>query len=352
MKKYLNPEYDCIFVILGKGCNMRCKYCLQAPYDRQEAPTKDLPLVADFIRDAAENQKSPLTVQFFGGEPLMYLKDLKKLVRVLKDIPNIRFSFISNGTLITPELVEYFNEHNFYCAVSWDGPRSTEIRGLDIFTTNGENIMKLKNLGISAITSAYCYPKDLIDAYAKLNDKYYSIHGSPLNFSIEEFLDTGMENVNELLANKDVLRSQMAELVNHYRLAVEGKTHNEHYARYIEQHIRVVQSSISKDVMIGTFTRCGDGTRVVNVDLQGNLYKCHNHEVQIGTVQGGFWDVLNKSILADNAIPHRKECTDCYVAPLCLGGCALIEDRARQGMCELHMAFYAPIIDFVMEQVK
>ena len=352
MRKYMNPEVQCIFVILGKGCNMKCKYCLQVPYDRKEVTQKNLPLVTDFISDIAQNQTAPLTVQFFGGEPLLYIDDLKRIVNRTKHLPNVRHSFISNGTLVTEELADYFNQHNFYCAISWDGKGSKEIRGLDIFEKNKENLFKLNNLGVSSIISAHCYPQDLLDNFAELHEEFSVKHGRQLNLSVEEFLDTGIQNVETLLADKEKLTQQMETLCQHYVYRIDGLPHNMHYANFIEQQLQCLKHVLNRDFLIGAFTRCGDGTTVLNVDLQGNMYKCHNHEVIIGTVKSPFWDLLQRSILADHSVKHRDECEQCYVAPFCLGGCGLIEDFARKNMCELHMAFYKPIMDLVLHIQK
>lgn len=349
MRKYLNPQITCIFVILGKGCNMKCKYCLQTPYNRQEVTKKDLPLVVDFIDDTASNQERPLTVQFFGGEPLLYIDDMKRIVKRLKHNRNAQFSIITNGTKIDAALAEYFNEHNFNVAVSWDGGRSNEIRGLDVFKQNKENLFKIKSLGISSIISAYCYPQDLLDSFAVLHKEYQETTGRGLGLAIEEFLDTGIENCQELLANQTELTRQMEVLCQHYWWRIEQAEHNPHYANFVDQLLQGLRHVLNRDFLLGAFTRCGDGTTVINVDLQGNLYKCHNHEVKIGTVNSPFWDVLQRSILTDNSVKHRKECEQCYVAPFCLGGCALIEEPAWKSMCDLHIALYKPVMDLVLQ---
>lgn len=352
MRKYLNPEIRCIFVILGKGCNMKCKYCLQAPYDRQEVTQKNLPRVVDFINDIAQNQNSPLTVQFFGGEPLLYVADMKRIVKMVEHNKNVNLSVITNGTLITSELADYLNAHNFNVAVSWDGRNTTGIRGLDVFERNKENILKINRLGISAIISSYCYPQDFLDDVAALRTEYKAATGNKLGYCMEEFLDTGIDNCQPLLANQEKLVEQMHTLCEHYWRQINQQEHNEHYAYFIEGQVQYLRRVLDRGYLIGAFTRCGDGTTVVNLDLQGNLYKCHNHEVKIGTIDSPFWEVLQLAILTDNSVKHREECEECYVAPFCQGGCALIEDFARKHTCELHLAFYGPLMDLVLRIQK
>ena len=133
MRTFLNPVIHTIFVMLGPRCNLKCRYCLQRPLlggnpERQRAGERHLADVISFIRDIARNQTEPVIAHFYGGEPFLYEQEMREIVEALAGEPNLSFSTISNGTLLTPALADWLNARQIHCAISWDGPRTREDR--------------------------------------------------------------------------------------------------------------------------------------------------------------------------------------------------------------------------------
>src|SRR5574344_1800992 len=159
-----------IFIILGTGCNMNCKYCLQHPLiTERKAIDKINEDIFIFLSNILKNNKNGIHIQFFGGEPLIYFKNLKYIVEKLYDLnfDNKQFSFgiISNGKAITDEMVDFLNDRNIPITISWDGRNVEKTRKYDVFANKElkEKIFKLKFLGVSAVLSSYTYPKDILD---------------------------------------------------------------------------------------------------------------------------------------------------------------------------------------------
>ncbi|MBW1743503.1 MAG: SynChlorMet cassette radical SAM/SPASM protein ScmE [Deltaproteobacteria bacterium] len=84
-------------------CNLRCKYCyhFSGPGDVAE----DLP-AAEWLRFFEElNRCAVMNITLAGGEPF-FRKDLKQLIEgIVKN--KMRFNVLSNGTLITDDMVEF-----------------------------------------------------------------------------------------------------------------------------------------------------------------------------------------------------------------------------------------------------
>ena len=40
---------------------------------------------------------------------------------------------------------------------------------------------------------------------------------------------------------------------------------------------------------------CGNGIQVLNIDLKGNLYQCHNNWIQIGSIYDDYLKYLNNA---------------------------------------------------------
>jgi uncharacterized protein len=118
------------------ACNLKCKYCAYAElYERyDERKNKYLSfnkakLLIDYLVDLWKNNSSasfiqPLTISFYGGEPLMNYKLIKEIVDYTESIGNINrkifFSMTTNAVLLD-KYMDYLVEKEFRLLISLDG---------------------------------------------------------------------------------------------------------------------------------------------------------------------------------------------------------------------------------------
>ena len=120
-----------ISLAISQKCNLGCSYCYaeQGGFgESQRRMTEDVAFraIERLILDAAENGQA--NIAFMGGEPLMNRKLLRAATRhavQLAQPKNVKLalSITTNGTLVTPEDGEFFEEHAFAVTVSVDGPK-------------------------------------------------------------------------------------------------------------------------------------------------------------------------------------------------------------------------------------
>lgn len=91
-------------------CNLRCPYCFE---DNKTAQNMTL----ETAIKAMETFK-PTNISFFGGEPLLNWPVIKEVV---EKYPDVHFGLTTNLTLITDEMIDFFDEHNVSVMVSLDG---------------------------------------------------------------------------------------------------------------------------------------------------------------------------------------------------------------------------------------
>ncbi|MEO0095175.1 MAG: radical SAM protein [candidate division WOR-3 bacterium] len=126
-----NNRHDIeIMVNLAHDCNLRCDYCYA------QAGTYGLKrelMHEDIGRKCIEffnlNYKNTnLHFLFFGGEPMLNFRTLKEICEISENINpdnnNIfRFRIISNGTILTDEIIDYMKRFKIGFTVSIDGPQ-------------------------------------------------------------------------------------------------------------------------------------------------------------------------------------------------------------------------------------
>ena len=223
----IDDSIDTIFIMTGFACIYNCKYCMQHGSREVYIPRKDYnPEIIDFIKQLAnkrkESDKSKLILNFFGGEPLLFLDIIKDIIeKVIEDY--VDFSIITNGSLIDEDFVSYVHSireknHNFWISVSWDGRNTKNSRGKDIFEDNKENIFKLRNFGISGVINKYNYPKEFFEDVQRIEDEYKTLYPEDENFSIGVSLDA-IYNLNRPKQEDvfdidfDKLRMEITELI-------------------------------------------------------------------------------------------------------------------------------------------
>lgn len=325
-----------IYVMLGSKCNMDCRYCMQhtlvkTPLPPQKASGK----FYDFI-EKAHKQNSKLGICFFGGEPLVYYKTIHEIVEKL---PNLKYSIITNGKAITDEMVAFFNEHNISVTVSWDGYNVKETRRYNVFSVPSlkHRILRINSLALTAVCSAYCYPVDILDSFESIDRIYCPIHDRHIGINIDTIFDAGLMDKSLIDIDYGRVRREIRYICDKFVSSAPYA-----YTRFIEQELR-------RAGKYKGYCYCGNGYTVINLDLDGNLYECHNVSNPIGTVDGNIFEYF-KNVLECDATRERiqSRCKDCIALPLCKGGCKLM--RNLDDYCKLKRAFYGTIVEYCLER--
>ena len=353
MRNYLKTDISTIFIMLGHECNMNCKYCLQHDVVNVALGKEINPDIYNFINDIARNQNTDLGLQFYGGEPLVFFEKIKEFIDDLKSrnmSNNVYFTMITNGKLLDEEKVKYLNENFSHVTISWDGRNSKITRGYDVIKENKENIFKLKNFSFSGVLSSYNYIKDYLEDCEEVNRDYVeNYHGHTLYFNVDELLDVNLQNQDLKNFDYSKVQEQMVSLCEEYRLYFQE---NEQISvirkKFIEEKIGYLRNAIKTKSFAPTRDRCGNGCEVLNMDLQGNLYKCHNTDTKVGCITDNYFDILKNVFALDMAEKNSSKCDDCIVQIMCRNGCPLVKDKAREEYyCKMAMSMNYPIMQLI-----
>ena len=106
MRAYGKKEGVPTYVILPTlGCNARCVYCFEEGMKPVAMKPETAEQVIRYILDTHADGKT--TLKWFGGEPLLGVKTIDRVCEGLREAGlDYTSSMISNGSLITPEIVQ------------------------------------------------------------------------------------------------------------------------------------------------------------------------------------------------------------------------------------------------------
>ena len=151
IKEIASPDYGCVFawIEITNRCNLKCLHC----YNESDVHCDSIMSFENYKR-VVDNLVAfgVKKVQIIGGEPLVE----KKLLRRMLEYTVEKFSFIeifTNGTLITPEWVEFFAQNNIHIALSVYSYKKEEhdrVTGvIGSWERTNKTIYELKNRNVS-----------------------------------------------------------------------------------------------------------------------------------------------------------------------------------------------------------
>ena len=116
--------------MIAQECNMCCKYCYGSSGQFNNSSIMSREMAEQFFLLFLKNSGDikHQKVKFMGGEPLLNFSTIKHIVDFWENIKiqfpgrKVTFSFTTNGTLFTPEIIEYVKEKQIGVTVSLDGP--------------------------------------------------------------------------------------------------------------------------------------------------------------------------------------------------------------------------------------
>lgn len=308
------------------ACNMACVYCYESPVagvmdERVRAR------IVEMVKAQAGQGLKELSINWFGGEPLLCLDTLETLSRDLMAVCDehkavFKPSVVTNGVLYTREAALRLRELRVgFVQITLDGDRETHDRrrpmrnGRGTFDTILENLeetcgiipIALRiNIDVHNAERALAFYDELTRQPWWRGDSIFPYYGQ-----VRSETNSCRCKEEECLKDGDFYRLQM-ELEKHM---VSRGNHTYSYP--------------------SPATGCGaTNAQGYVIGPQGELYKCWNDVGNPKRVVGSIfepaqWHPLHVQFLTES-FEDDPECRDCAVLPICLGGCVDRRIRLRE----------------------
>ena len=338
--KKLNPnELKTLKIQLGFKCNFRCAYCPQREFDKQIPIHVDkTTLVPSFLKRLEKTISSIENIVLIGGEPLVYIKLLKPLVKGLRDLyPKSKIHMISNGALFTKKVADWCVDNLIDITISHDGPGFKKYRNQkdildDPCVLEGIrhylNRVKAEERQLELAFNVVVSPENC--ALSVLPNYFYEKTGRHIRIQFESTVslnDKNLKSVNSFdEKKKEVLLKQML---------IAGMNNDKNKPLH---SLRGLGARVAKRIISGTnlhnfpFFCATQKEGNLSVDLAGHLLVCHANPYTL-TSYGNMEEFPFAEQKIFKSWTKRKNCSGCPFLVSCLGGCPLQDEISHQLSC-------------------
>lgn len=362
-----------IFVVTT-ACNLNCAYC-QANNGRSRPHSfMTIETAKKAVEIALQSPSEHLSFEFQGGEPLLNYEVIKCIVEEAersKGNHQIEYNLVSNLTLLTDEMVEFFATHHFGISTSIDGNRIVHeanrpfIDGTSSYDKVLASVRVLRDHGIcvgaieTTTRASLRYPREIVRAYLELGFD---------NIFIRPLTPLGKATVNwdKIGYTPDQFIAFYNEaLVEVLQINLKGTYFKESHAEIL---LRKIQGQSVNYMELRS--PCGAGIGQLAYFTDGNIFTCDegrmlyemgNDAFLIGNVDSSYGEIIKgsacRSVCAASILESIPNCCDCVYQPYC-GTCPvvsyaqtgdLIEKAPRGYRCQIYKGILDTIFEILLE---
>ncbi|MDO5472470.1 MAG: radical SAM protein [Akkermansia sp.] len=311
---------------LTHDCTLRCRYCYAGRKYSHAMSRETARKAIDICMGEARRLGWGADISFFGGEPLLEWELLQWCCDYVTEhaagmVVPPRFGITTNGTLLTPERLEWMAERDFLIGLSLDGsPAMHDInrcradgsgshddvaRALELFEQHptirskvicvvSPNNVHLLSQGVQWLAAHYSGEIGLnLDFWSEWTDEQFEVLSAQCRLVAEQVLQSYREGKPVKLCNFE------SKILAH------------------------VQSNDCEESCM----KCRIGEREIAVSVDGNFFPCSrligegdNPELNFGNVNEGIHRARQHRIIAErgNATPA---CKLCALRSRCMNSC-------------------------------
>lgn len=325
-----------IDILANYTCNFKCVYCYSAAgRSSRQVDFKQIKAVIDYLFCSGKKQENPYIINFSGGgEPLLSFDLIRQTVDYIKDVnigKNYRYDIglVTNGSLITPEIVDYLQSQGVNMAVSFEILQRLQDKERGSYAKVASNIDMMLERGYSFGIRTTFTPEsvscmcEMIEEVAvrfpKLKKVVYDVVLAPALFPTPQDLETYYN----------------AFLDNFYQAKSIAEKHGITLESVAVETLSLIRDRTCEGKIvltpIGTISSCA---RVSSP--QESLYEDYVYgEVIDSKLQ--FDQQRFENIISQNNIYSEPMCHKCYAKWNCGGGCRLFhhsfDERYEQVRC-------------------
>jgi radical SAM protein with 4Fe4S-binding SPASM domain len=311
-----------IDILANYTCNFKCVYCYSAAgRSNKQIEFEKIKAVIDYLFCSGKEQKNPYIINFSGGgEPLLSFDLIKKTVCYIEEVNKDRryvynIGLVTNGSLITPEIIDFLQEHKVDMAVSFEileslqnmerGSYDKVAANLDMMLDRGYPFGIRTTFTPESVSRMCEMIDELASRFPKLKKVVYDTVLAPSLFNTPEDLKNYYDTFIEEYWKAKEKGAEMGILVESVAVEMLSMVRD-----------RTCEGKIVLTPM-GTISGCARVSSPLEERYQDYIY---------GKVEDGslcFDQKRFETMISESNIYSQPMCADCFARWNCGGGCRL-----------------------------
>jgi|GEM_PF-3587795 len=313
-----------LFLCVANTCNAMCSYCFAGKGDYGKAEGL---MTSEVARSAVDFYLKRIPVDaiasliFFGGEPLIaydVIVDTCEYIFIkYGQNKKINFFLVTNGTLLTKEMIDYFASKYFTITISIDGNKN--IHNSQRPLKNGEDSFFEATKNLSYLLGKM--PGHARGTYINYDYSLPNIYQDLLNLGFSSIdLPPDILNFKEKIEMKKFL--DQLDALYEFVLKYVAKYDDFPFSAF---KLRLRNMFLPK---VTAAYMCGAGKNVIAVDYKGDVYPCHRFSSITKAIMG---NILDKNTDFHHRPKDKPNCHKCWNKYSCSHGCAY-DDLSGSGV--------------------
>jgi len=320
LRSYHSFQHESLNLTIAptSSCNFKCFYCYEAGIVHKTMSKKTIENLTNFIEEKCKTTQNKLNITWYGGEPLLAVKQISKILENLKkkEITILNHSIITNGLFLNNENIAFLKANNINTIqVTLDGvnPETHNERrknkdGSSSWEQILSNIDNIINDESNAFVSIRCN-------VAKDNQAEFQ--------TLKEYLEKRWINSQKFAVYPGILRNYLDDVSNCQ------------FFNDIESSNFIISQGVKNNNLDYFSYRvggcCATQYNAYLIGPDGELYKCWNELGRPDRVIGNINDKkeMNKDLLLNYlsglTMFDDECCKNCCLFFVCEGGCHWIK---------------------------
>lgn len=373
-KEYLFVPTTLHIFVVSKNCNFSCIYCQAGNLNQNENYNMSKETAKKAVDIAMQSPSKYLTFEFQGGEPLINFETIKYIIEYSKSISNgkfIKYNLVSNLTLLTDEMIDFFIENEVSICTSIDGNRELQNRNrpyknADSYheTVNQINKLKERKIKVSAIETT---TKHSLSRYKEIVDEY-------INLGLESIFIRPLTRLGKADGNWKNIGYEPEEFLVFYKKTLDYIINKNKQGIFLsEGHSNIFLRKILLNQPVNYMelrSPCGGAIGQLAYYYDGNIYTCDEARMlsemgddsfKLGNVYENTYEELmqcdcTKAMCVSSCIECLPYCGSCVYMPYC-GTCPVINlaqdntifsKNPREYRCKI----YSGILDILFDYIE
>ena len=362
-----------IFVVT-KNCNFNCLYCQAGNLNQKNNYMMSKETAKAAVDIALESPSKYLSFEFQGGEPLMNFEVIKYIIEYSKEVAAdkvIEYNLVSNLTLLTDEMIDFFMEHKVSICTSIDGDKTLQNKNRPYLngdsyqaTTDKIKLLQKKGIDVSAIQTT---TKFSLDKYKEIVDEY-------INLGFHSIFLRPLTRLGKADNNWQNVGYTAEEFLNFFKKGLDYIIKkNKEGIFFIENHSSIFLKKILVNDTVNYMelrSPCGGAIGQLAYYYDGDIYTCDEGRMlsEMGDISFKLGNVFDddysslmkcdctKAMCVSSCLECLAYCNSCAYQPYC-GTCPVInlaqnDTIFQKSPNEYRCQIYKGILDILFDYIE